>query len=67
MSSGETASTSTAVLINTQLYTTVSPDDTDSVDAFFNCILWQIISSSSTKTGILLIGPESQNYKILSP
>uniref|UniRef100_A0A669DS15 Reverse transcriptase domain-containing protein n=1 Tax=Oreochromis niloticus TaxID=8128 RepID=A0A669DS15_ORENI len=58
---------------DTQLYISVSPDDTRPMDALFNCILdiksWMaenFLQLNQDKTEVLIIGPEAQREKLLS-
>ncbi|KAK7885918.1 hypothetical protein WMY93_025539 [Mugilogobius chulae] len=58
---------------DTQLYISMSPDDTRSMDALFNCILdiksWMaenFLQLNQDKTEVLVIGPEAQREKLLS-
>uniref|UniRef100_A0A8C6Q5K8 Reverse transcriptase domain-containing protein n=1 Tax=Nothobranchius furzeri TaxID=105023 RepID=A0A8C6Q5K8_NOTFU len=57
---------------DTQLYISVSPDDSRSMDALFNCILdiqsWMaenFLQLNQDKTEVLVIGPEAQREKLL--
>lgn len=57
---------------DTQLYISVSPDDTRPMDALFNCILdiksWMaenFLQLNQDKTEVLVIGPEAQREKLL--
>ena len=54
-----------------QLYIAVSPDDTGSLDAHFNCILdiksWMaanFLQLNEDKTEVLVIGPKGQREKL---
>uniref|UniRef100_A0A3P8P5K8 Reverse transcriptase domain-containing protein n=1 Tax=Astatotilapia calliptera TaxID=8154 RepID=A0A3P8P5K8_ASTCA len=58
---------------DTQLYISVSPDDTRQMDALFNCILdirsWMaenFLQLNQDKTEVLIVGPEAQREKLLS-
>ncbi|KAK7891097.1 hypothetical protein WMY93_023060 [Mugilogobius chulae] len=58
---------------DTQLYISMSPDDTRPMDALFNCILdiksWMaenFLQLNQDKTEVLVIGPEAQREKLLS-
>uniref|UniRef100_A0A3P8PY01 Reverse transcriptase domain-containing protein n=1 Tax=Astatotilapia calliptera TaxID=8154 RepID=A0A3P8PY01_ASTCA len=58
---------------DTQLYISVSPDDTRPMDALFNCILdirsWMaenFLQLNQDKTEVLIVGPEAQREKLLS-
>uniref|UniRef100_A0A8C6SBV1 Reverse transcriptase domain-containing protein n=1 Tax=Neogobius melanostomus TaxID=47308 RepID=A0A8C6SBV1_9GOBI len=57
---------------DTQLYISMSPDDTRPMDALFNCILdiesWMtenFLQLNQDKTEVLVIGPEAQREKLL--
>ncbi|KAJ0005966.1 hypothetical protein NQD34_015860 [Periophthalmus magnuspinnatus] len=57
---------------DTQLYNSMSPDDTSPMDALFNCILditsWMaenVLQLNQDKTEVLIIGPEAQREKLL--
>ena len=57
---------------DTQLYISMSPDDTRPMDALFNCILdiksWKaenFLQLNQGKTEVLVLGPEAQREKLL--